>query len=56
MDYISLLWSTLFGWMLWQHIPGSATWIGATIIIASSAYIALREHRLRIASAREIGA
>jgi drug/metabolite transporter (DMT)-like permease len=56
MDYISLLWSTLFGWLIWSHVPGAATWIGAVIIIGSGVYIALREHRLSIASARETGA
>lgn len=54
MDYIALLWSTLAGWAIWNHLPGPATWIGAPIIIASGLYITWREHRLQITSAREI--
>ncbi len=53
MDYISLLWSTIFGWWIWDHLPGVATWVGAPIIVASGLYIAWREHRLRLKSARE---
>jgi len=54
MDYVSLIWSTLFGWLIWSHVPGPATWIGASIIIGSGLYIALREHRLSIERAREM--
>jgi drug/metabolite transporter (DMT)-like permease len=54
MDYISLLWSTIFGWLVWDHLPSVATWVGAPVIIGSGLYIALREHRLSIASAKEI--
>jgi len=43
MDYSTLLWSTLFGWMLWSNWPGPTTWIGAAIIAGSSFYIAWRE-------------
>lgn len=43
MDYSTLLWSTLFGWLLWSAWPGSSTWIGAVVIAASSVYIAWRE-------------
>ncbi len=53
MDYISLLWSTVFGWLIWQNLPTPFTWIGAPIIVASGLYIAFREHRLQIKSARE---
>jgi len=45
MDYSTLLWSTLFGWILWASWPGSWTWVGAIIIATSSLYIAWREHR-----------
>jgi drug/metabolite transporter (DMT)-like permease len=47
MDYTALIWGTLFGWLLFAAIPGPTTWIGAAIIIASGAYIAHREHRMR---------
>jgi drug/metabolite transporter (DMT)-like permease len=51
MDYSSLLWATLFGWLLFDQFPSGSTWIGAPILIGSGIYIALREHRRRIDSA-----
>jgi drug/metabolite transporter (DMT)-like permease len=53
MDYIALLWSTLGGFLVWDHLPSAATWIGAPIIIASGLYIAWREHRLQIKTTRD---
>lgn len=54
MDYVALIWSTLFGWLIWSQVPGPATWIGASIIIGSGLYIALREHRLAIERTKDI--
>jgi drug/metabolite transporter (DMT)-like permease len=47
MDYTALIWGTLFGWLWFEALPVSTTWLGAAIIIASGLYIAHREHRLR---------
>ncbi|BAV64808.1 DMT family transporter [Sphingobium cloacae] len=44
MDYSTILWTTLLGWMLWNVWPMDTTWIGAALIIASGLYIAWREH------------
>lgn len=44
MDYSSLIWATLYGWLLFGALPASATWIGAPVIIASGLYIVWREH------------
>lgn len=46
MDYSALLWATLYGWALWQHVPPLATWLGAPLIVAAGSIIAWREHRL----------
>lgn len=46
MDYSSILWATLLGWLLWGALPIASTWVGAVLIIASGLYIAAREHRL----------
>jgi hypothetical protein len=46
----------MFGWLIWNHLPAYSTWYGAPIIIASGLYIAWREHRLSIISARDIAA
>jgi drug/metabolite transporter (DMT)-like permease len=48
MDYTSLIWSVIIGWLVWDHLPPSSTWMGAPIIVASGLYIAWREHRLAI--------
>ena len=53
MDYSSLIWATLFGWLIWDHLPPSSTWIGAPVIVASGLYIAWREHRLSIERNKE---
>ncbi len=46
MDYTQLIWATLFGWLVWQQLPSSATWLGAPLIIAAGITIAWREHHL----------
>ena len=53
MDYSSLIWATLFGWLLWDHLPPSSTWIGAPLIVLSGLYIAWREHTLSIVRSKE---
>lgn len=47
MDYSSLLWATLYGWLLFGAWPTLATWVGAPLIILSGLYIAWREHHVR---------
>lgn len=47
MDYTSLLWATLFGWLAFGTLPAAATAAGAPIIIASGLFIVWREHRRR---------
>ena len=44
MDYSSLIWATLYGWLLFGVLPTPWTWIGAPVIIASGLYIVWREH------------
>lgn len=44
-DYVNLLWATLFGWLIFDMLPGESTWWGAPLIIASGLYIVWREHR-----------
>ncbi|MFC4294778.1 DMT family transporter [Novosphingobium tardum] len=46
MDYTSLFWATLFGWLVWSHLPPASTWAGAPIIIAAGLVIVWRENRL----------
>lgn len=44
MDYSSLVWATLYGWLWWDQLPSTSTWLGAPAIIAAGAVIAWREH------------
>ena len=46
MDYSSLFWATLLGWLLFGTLPVAATWIGAALVIAGGLYIVWRERRL----------
>ena len=46
MDYTSLIWSTLFGWAIWDALPPHSTWLGAPLVIAAGLLVTWREHRL----------
>lgn len=46
MDYTSLIWAALLGWLVWNHVPSDETWIGAPLIVGAGLVIAWREHRL----------
>jgi drug/metabolite transporter (DMT)-like permease len=50
MDYTSLVWAILFGFLLFGQLPTEWTWIGAPVIIASGLVILWREHRQARAS------
>lgn len=42
-DYSALLWATALGWVIWGELPDLATYVGASIIIASGVFIIYRE-------------
>lgn len=46
MDYSGLIWSILFGYWIFDTLPGPGTWIGAPIIIAAGLIIIWREQQL----------
>lgn len=46
-DYTRLLWATIIGYLAFGEIPDIWTWIGGTIIFASTTYISYREATLR---------
>jgi drug/metabolite transporter (DMT)-like permease len=54
MDYVALIWSTIFGYYIWDELPANSTWIGAPIIIFSSLYIAWREHKLSLKRSQDL--
>jgi len=46
-DYTRLVWATVIGYLAFGEVPDAWTWIGGTIIFASTAYISYREATLR---------
>jgi drug/metabolite transporter (DMT)-like permease len=42
-DYTKLLWTTAWGYLLFQEFPELSTWAGAALILAASLFIAVRE-------------
>lgn len=46
-NYTSIIWATLFGWMIWNEWPLPAVMAGAAIVITSNILIVWRETRAR---------
>lgn len=46
MRFLDLVWASLMGWLVFGSIPSQSTWLGASIILMSTLWIARREgHR-----------
>lgn len=45
LDYVRLLWATLFGFLVFDQFPGLPTWLGAGIVIAAAIFMIYREAR-----------
>jgi drug/metabolite transporter (DMT)-like permease len=45
LDYVRLLWATLFGYLVFDQFPGGSTWFGATIVVAAAIFMIYRETR-----------
>lgn len=45
LDYVRLLWATLFGYLVFNQFPGGATWAGAGLVIAAAIFMVYRETR-----------
>jgi len=45
LDYVRLLWATLFGFLIFDQFPGLSTWIGAALVIAAAIFMIYRETR-----------
>ena len=52
LDYVRLVYATALGWLLFGHLPGVSTWVGAAIIVLASIYTVQREARNRQSLAR----
>ena len=44
-DYSALIWSALWGWIVWQEAPDLIVWFGAAVVVAAGLYITYRETR-----------
>lgn len=47
-NYSGLIWSTLFGWMIWDDFPSPTILTGGIILIGSNIFILYREHKRAI--------
>jgi len=45
LDYLRLLWATLFGYLVFAQFPGLPTWIGAAIVVGAAIFTIYRETR-----------
>ncbi len=46
-EYTGLIWSVLYGWIIWGDWPDVTGWIGITIIVGAGLYVLWREGRDR---------
>jgi len=46
MDYSSIIWATVYGWLFFATLPALTTWIGAPLVILAGLIISWREHLL----------
>ena len=45
LDYIRLLWAALFGFLIFDQLPGVSTWVGAAIVVSAAIFMIYREAR-----------
>jgi drug/metabolite transporter (DMT)-like permease len=45
LDYVRLLWATLFGFLIFDQFPGGSIWFGSAVVIAAAIFMIYRETR-----------
>lgn len=45
-NYSTIVWATLFGWLIWNDVPLPTVLVGGAIVIASNVLVIWREQRL----------
>ncbi|MEP0144928.1 MAG: DMT family transporter [Rhizobiaceae bacterium] len=45
--YSLLIWGTFWGWLVFDQLPDSWTWVGALVIVATGIYIIRRERKVK---------
>ncbi len=53
-QYLQIIWATLYGFLLFGHLPDVWTFAGATVIIVSGIYVWLRERQLEHAGGQQV--
>ena len=56
LDYVAILWSIAFGWLMFGEIPGPLVLMGAAIVVAAGLFVIWRERQLRLKRRQEQGA
>ena len=54
-QYSLLLWSTFYGWLIFNDLPDFWTWVGALIIVSTGLYTLHRERLAAKASKARTG-
>lgn len=54
MDYTGLIWSILFGYVIFDNLPGPGTWLGAPVIIIAGLIIMWRERYITEARLKNV--
>ena len=50
-----MIWATLFGYLVWGHVPGVAVIVGGVIVVMSGVYIThLYARRSKLTKARSV--
>jgi len=52
-DYTSMIWAVLFGYWVFDEVPGLLVFIGAAIVVAAGLFVIWRERQLGIQRTRE---
>jgi drug/metabolite transporter (DMT)-like permease len=51
LNYLSLLWATSYGWLIFDEFPDAPTLAGAALVAGAGVYVVARERRLKAARA-----
>ncbi len=46
LDYTSMVWAVLLGYVIWNELPGPMVWTGTVLVVAAGLLIVQREARL----------
>jgi drug/metabolite transporter (DMT)-like permease len=53
LDYVAILWSIAFGWLMFSEVPGPLVLMGAGVVVAAGLFVIWRERQLRLKRRQE---